>query len=336
MRARARIREGFRTATVRKPSQIGSATNPGASVVGAIARHCKGSTRRIRLIKSTNGTWANKAIATSSRPRPSRKVNPVTPRALHELRQRSWLTLQQEAFQTNAFLVPLRIFIGIGWLRAALEKIVEPSWHNGEALQAFIGGTTRIRTFPAFETFLDGVIGPGAALVAWLVIGLQLYCGAGILLGRATNAALLTGIGLNLTFIFAGVPNPSAFYILIQLVLFVAGVGAILGFDGRASAPDRSLMIAAPALQRASNPNDRWWLGATSALLFLISVYAVTHGTDFSPSGSVDDPALVLGTVAALGGLTFLITVIRLNTQIELDRLRLGTPSIHSRLVQSN
>ena len=120
------------------------------------------------------------------------------------------------------------------------------------------------------------------------------------------------------------------------MFFFVAGAGAILGFDGRAAARDRSLMIAAPALQRASNPNDRWWLGSTSAVLLLISVYAVTHGTDFSPSGSVDDPALVLGTVAALGGLTFLISVVRINTQIELDRLRFQTPQVRSRLVSSN
>ena len=287
------------------------------------------------MANPTRGTWANSARPIEPRPWLSGRFD-ITPQALATYRRRSWKSLQREAFLANAYLVPLRWFIGIGWLRAAVEKIVEPTWHNGDALRAFIEDMGRIATFPAFETFLDVFVQPAAPLVAWLVVVLQLFCGVGILLGRSTNAALLTGIGLNLTFILAGVPNPSAFYILIQLVLFSAGAGAILGFDGRAAAPDRSLLIAAPALHRAPNPNDRWWLTATAVVLLLISAYAIAHGSDFSPEGSVEDPALVLGTVAALGGLTFLISVMRLSNRMELDLSdRLERPRNRPSLVSS-
>ena len=270
------------------------------------------------MAKTTHGTWANWTREdTSVRTRP--RVKTRQPLSFRALLRRTWLSFQREARRPNAYLVPLRWFIGIGWLRAAAEKLVDPAWHNGDALGAFASSVNRAGVFPEFETFLHSIVVPAAPVVAWLVVGLQLYCGAGILLGRATNAALLTGIGLNLTFMLGGVPNPSAFYVLIQLVLFSAGAGAIMGFDGKASAPDRSLLIASRADNRRSNRNDRWWLGGLASLLLVVSAYSFAHGRDLSPLGSVNDPALVLGTVAALGGLIFFISALRLPTAFELD-----------------
>ncbi len=63
-----------------------------------------------------------------------------------------------------------------------------------------------------------------------MVIG-QLLVGAAILLGLFTNAALLGGLFMNLNFILAGAPNPSAFYFVIQVALFIGGTGAIIGLD---------------------------------------------------------------------------------------------------------
>lgn len=271
------------------------------------------------MAKSTHGTWANSARATESNSQAGHRVAPLKPLSFGDIRRITWLGLQHEARRANAYLVPLRWFIGIGWLRATAEKLVDPAWHNGEALRVFIETFTRPTAFPEFETVLRTVVEPAAPLVSWLVVALQLYCGAGILLGRSTNAALLTGIGMNLTFMLAGVPNPSAFYILIQLILFTGGAGAIMGFDGRASAPDRSLLIAARAGHGSPNPTDRWWLGGLASALLVISAYAFAHGTNFSPAGSVEDPALVLGTVAGLGGLIFFVSALRLTTTLELD-----------------
>jgi uncharacterized membrane protein YphA (DoxX/SURF4 family) len=271
------------------------------------------------LAKTTYGTWANWTRETETSVRSGQQVTNRPPLNFRALIRKTWLSLQREARRPTAYLVPLRWFIGIGWLRAAAEKLVDPTWHNGEAVRAFIDSTARVGAFPEFETFLHSIVEPAAPVVAWVVVALQLYCGAGILLGRSTNAALLTGIGLNLTFMLAGVPNPSAFYILIQLILFSAGAGAIMGFDGRATAPDRSLLIAARADHTASSPNDRWWLGGLASVLLAVSAYSFAHGRDFSPAGSINDPALVLGTVTALGGLIFFISALRLPTEFELD-----------------
>ncbi|HKY49540.1 MAG TPA: hypothetical protein VJQ79_16335 [Acidimicrobiia bacterium] len=260
------------------------------------------------MAKTTYGTWANWTSETE----PSvRTVQGISVQARSLLR-RTWQTFQRDARRQAAYLVPLRWFIGIGWLRASAEKLVDPSWHNGEAVRVFVENVARPAAFPEFETFLHSIVEPAAPVIVWVVIALQLYCGAGILLGRSTNAALLTGIGLNLTFMLAGVPNPSAFYVLIQVMLFCAGAGAIMGLDGRASAPERSLLVAARADHTAPGRNDRWWLGGLATLLLAVSAYSLAHGRDFSPAGSINDPALVLGTVSALGGLVFFISALRL------------------------
>jgi hypothetical protein len=271
------------------------------------------------LAKTTHGTWANWTRDAETNVRVGQSVTVRQTLNLRALSRTSWLGFQREARRPNAYLVPLRWFIGLGWLRATAEKLVDPAWHNGEAVRAFVGSANRAGVFPEFETFLHSLVVPAAPLVAWVLIALQLYCGAGILLGRSTNAALLAGIGLNLCFMLGGVPNPSAFYVLIQLVLFCAGAGAIMGYDGRVTAPNRSLLIAARSDNRTSHPSDRWWLGGLASLLLSISAYSFAHGRDFSPAGSVTDPALVLGTVAALGGLIFFLSALRLPTAFELD-----------------
>ena len=59
----------------------------------------------------------------------------------------------------------------------------------------------------------------------------QLLTGIAIGLGLFTNLALLGGLFMNLNFLLIGRVNPSAFYIVIQTVLFVGDAGMILGLD---------------------------------------------------------------------------------------------------------
>ncbi|MEC7182827.1 MAG: hypothetical protein VXW15_08950 [Bdellovibrionota bacterium] len=35
-------------------------------------------------------------------------------------------------------LVPLRLFMGIGWMRAGVEKFLDPKWSSGETLIKFL------------------------------------------------------------------------------------------------------------------------------------------------------------------------------------------------------
>lgn len=47
------------------------------------------------------------------------------------------LYVQRELQRDSAYLLPLRLFIGIGWVRASLEKFITPGWPNGSALVEF-------------------------------------------------------------------------------------------------------------------------------------------------------------------------------------------------------
>ena len=42
--------------------------------------------------------------------------------------------LPQAVREDGASLVPLRLFVGLGWLRAGAEKVVDPGWRDGSSL----------------------------------------------------------------------------------------------------------------------------------------------------------------------------------------------------------
>ena len=79
------------------------------------------------------------------------------------------------------------------------------------------------------------------------------------------------------------------------------------------------MLIAAGADNNASSANDRWWwMGGLATVFLAVSAYSFAHGRDFSPAGSVNDPALVLGTVTALRGLIVFNSALRSPTGIKL------------------
>ena len=234
----------------------------------------------------------------------------------------NWLgAFRRDSLRANAYLVPIRWFIGIGWLRSAVEKLFDPAWHEGDVLRTFLAieGERGAIAFPELGQFAQTVVEPSAPLIAGVVLALQLVCGAGILVGTFTNAALMIGVAMNVAFIATGAPNPSAFYLLIQMVLFVAQAGAIVGFDGRAIARRRSVLIAARADQTYLDSKDRWSVAAVCGVFIIISAYSLARGSDFSPAGSVSDPALVLGFVSALAALMLLPVALRPSTTVVVD-----------------
>ena len=118
-------------------------------------------------------------------------------------------------------IVPLQLFVATGWLRAAIEKIIDPAWWSGDTLSAFLS-EQRVEMLPWFRWFSDATIEPIAPVVAGIVLITQLAI-AGCLLGnRWVTRALWAGIVLNLCFTMAGRVNPSAFYLVMQTALLFA------------------------------------------------------------------------------------------------------------------
>ena len=126
-------------------------------------------------------------------------------------------------------LVPLRLFMGIGWIRAGFEKFLNPSWSSGEALTKFL---TANETFsPFYKFFIDSLFIPQADVFANLISFGQVLTGISIFTGTFTNIGLIVAIFMNLNFVLMGKTLPSAFYIIIQIELLLMDTGAMMGFD---------------------------------------------------------------------------------------------------------
>ena len=223
----------------------------------------------------------------------------------------------RELRHSGVFMFPLRLFIGIGWLRAFAEKVISAGWFDGQAVGSFLDSKTAGEgvAFPVYGQLIESVLRPGSRWIGWLVMALQLIVGLAVLTGTYTNLALLIGSAMNVNFILAGQINPSAFYIVIQTVLFVTGAGAILGTDGkRARRPGRAasiLIVAQPDVRRTSN-SDKKAVTGLAAIAGALSWIGFAHATNFSPSG-IGDPGLVLGTVVGLGTLSLVILRFRMS-----------------------
>ena len=176
-----------------------------------------------------------------------------------------------------ALLLPLRLFLAAGWLRAGVEKVIEPDWWTGDLLADFLS-EQRTEMLPFFRSFSDAFVAPFTGPVAWLVVEVQIAIGVCLLLGRYTKQALWAGVVLNLTFVMSGRVNPSAFYLVMEMVLLFALSRPV---------PDRT------AIRRAL----LWSIPAVAVLPFARTIV---------PAEVIDDPALMLSFVSGLAAITTL------------------------------
>ena len=233
------------------------------------------------------------------------------------------LYVQREIQQDSAYLLPLRLFIGIGWIRACLEKFITAGWPNGTSLVEFFnqqlsGGQV---VFPFYRDLITQVFAPNALALSWIIMIGQLLVGMAIMFGALTNFALLMGMFMNLNFILAGMITPSAFYIVIQAALLVANTGAVFGLDYYLS---RYLPFSLISAQRSL---DRKFWRLEKACFSLAAVLAVFIGAasipfiqDYSPH-SVDDPAMLMLVLSVITGLTALVTSQRIKPREQAEEV---------------
>jgi thiosulfate dehydrogenase [quinone] large subunit len=221
---------------------------------------------------------------------------------------------KQELCKEGAYLLPLRLFIGLGWLRASAEKIVDPDWLGGAALAAFLqeklAGDHVV--FPFYRALIADVFLPNAAALSWIILIGQLLAGAAILLGLFTNAALLGGLFMNLNFILAGAPDPSAFYFVIQVALFIGGTGAIIGLDALLSRRIRTpLFVAKVGIKSWHFRSKERALLGLAVLSFGLAAYFLAHVRTYDPGLSVEDPAMILTVLFTLSSLQAFVSYLR-------------------------
>jgi hypothetical protein len=166
--------------------------------------------------------------------------------------------------------------------------------------------------FPFYRALVTDVFLPNAALLGWGVMLGGLLAGVAILVGMFSNAALLGGLFMNLNFVLAGVPNPSAFYIIIQLTLFTGGVGAIVGMDAFLGRHLKTPLIVAQNASGREFFRSKKRAFPTVALVFLgIAAYSCAHVATFDPGLSVEDPAMILAVLFTMGSVAAFISYLR-------------------------
>jgi len=151
-------------------------------------------------------------------------------------------------------LLPLRIFLAAGWTRAGVEKLVDPHWWRGDALRAFLAAH-HAQAVPPFRPVLDHLVEPAAVLVAFVVMATELACGLAVGMGRPLRAALRWGVFLNVSFMLSGPVNPSACYLVMEMVLLLAIAEGTIGRtprrpSARTLAAFGGLVLSAAVLSR--------------------------------------------------------------------------------------
>jgi uncharacterized membrane protein YphA (DoxX/SURF4 family) len=196
-----------------------------------------------------------------------------------------------------AVLVPLRLFVGAIWLRAAAEKILDPAWWDGAGVEAFV--RTQLATGAVATEWCawlaQNVVLTHARAVAWIVMVLETAAGLAILLGTATALFLVVGIVMNVSFLLMGAVNPSAFYVAMQATLLIGDAGSVLGFE-RMVATDRTRMFR--RVHEAVACDTRVWKLAAGGLAAIAALAAVQIDR-FTPAELVRDPLAALALLAA-------------------------------------
>ena len=249
-----------------------------------------------------------------------RKAGPVETGLIARLVRATRAELAKE----RAYLLPLRLFIGLGWIRAAVAKLIDPGWYDGSELTSFLESQLAWseEAFPFYGTFMETVLLPNAAVLGVLVIALQIVAGLTIAAGFYTSAGLLVANFLNANFILAGVPDPSAFYIVIQLVLFYGNAGLVLGFDGRQNRRHSHPLLVSSVDQRPEHVGSLRRVYALLAAFYgVLALVMAPLVTSLDPGTVVEDPAVILVTLALFAAAAAAIRSIGYGQQ-----LGLGTP----------
>ena len=185
---------------------------------------------------------------------------------------RSVAVTVDEPIRASIVLLPLRLFLAFGWLRAAAEKLIDHTWWNGDKLRSFLE-TQHHEALPFFRPVMNSVISPYAVQVAAIVAVLQLLIGLALLIGRPLRIALWSGIVLNVVFVLCGRVNPSAFYLVMEAALLYAVSTGHLGRGARTPAARSFLLIGA-------------WLAVAGSMAPFVRT--------LQPAEVIEDPAMML------------------------------------------
>ena len=196
-------------------------------------------------------------------------------------------------------LLPLRLWLGLAWLRSGVSKVIDPGWFDGSAVSGFLHGQLDGGGPLAFYgDVMSGVWNQVATPLGVVVLVGEILIGVGLLTGTLTNLALLSAILLNVNFILAGDPSPSQLYIVIELVLLAGGAGACYSVDRWLSLHLRSPLVTGERGLLDGNGLGRATRIGLTVMAVGVAAAVVPFIGEWLPERGVDDPAFTLFALA--------------------------------------
>jgi hypothetical protein len=207
-------------------------------------------------------------------------------------------------------LLPLRVFLGIAWLRNGLAMVLQPEWLDGTALTQFLQSQVADAPISLYTDVMLIAADRFAAPMSMAVVLGQVAIGLGLITGTLTNLALLMAIALNVNLVLAGVGTPSQYLIVIQLVLLAGGAGSDYSVDRSLSRYLRSPLLTGRRGVVDGADRSRPGLVFLAVTLLGLALGLVAGGivtvSSLLPERGADDPGY---TFVALLGVTALALV---------------------------
>ena len=191
----------------------------------------------------------------------------------------SWVRAAARIEGTPAWVLFIRLFIGLGWLRVATEKLIEPAWRNGTEIIAFVEGYS-VWTLGWYRPFVENLVVPNTRAILVILVAAQLFAAFALLSGRLLAYGIAIGIFMNLNFLVAGSVDPNVFYLLSQ--------GAIAFWLAERAVPSKARLRA---------------LSMVALAVYALAMMSIPSITTVHPARVIIDPAMmyvVLALVAVI------------------------------------
>lgn len=134
--------------------------------------------------------------------------------------------LRENKYATGILLV-IRLFIGYEWLTHGWQKLTggfdAAGFLNNAVTKPVIDKATNELVYPTFTAFIQNFALPNVKIINFLIPLGEFLVGLGLILGVLTTVAAFFGLMMNFMFMFAGTVSTNPWFILIGVILFMAG-----------------------------------------------------------------------------------------------------------------
>lgn len=145
----------------------------------------------------------------------------------------TWATRRRYGAATGLVLLPLRLFLGVTFAFAGLQKLSDPNFFDGQAPSGVHQQLLAASQRSPIGGLLHGVSGVSTPLGVLIALA-ELAIGVGTLLGLWTRLAALGGVVVSVGFLLAVSWHTHPYYLGSDIVFAVAWVPILI-----AGAPDR-------------------------------------------------------------------------------------------------